>query len=129
MRLGFHADDDESETGGDMQSQGVTVDDSVGDIVERDRAERHARMKDVVQTFIVAACIVCGITYTGLQFVQDKPGTSHMLYTLAKAYPGPVLIFGVWFGVVWREWCCRHPWWAMLAAYMLGHSLFPIWPW
>lgn len=144
-RLGFFRGDDEDdepvptnlhgkhETGGGLQETGVTVGDEievdVGSFIEQDRAERWAMVKDVAMTSIVAGCIISGCLWTGWKFAHNEPGTSHTLYELSKAYPGVVLIFGVWFGVVWREWCERHPYWFGVAAFLLGHAVFPIWPW
>lgn len=136
MRLGFHAGDDEDNsctTGGGVQEQHVTTNDEievdVSDVIAEERAEWRAALTDAAQTWLVLLCIVCGCAWTAYRFMQDLPGTSHTLYGLAKQYPGIVLIFGVWFGVVWRDWAERHPFWFATAAFFIGHSTWPLFSW
>ena len=132
MRLGFHADDDESETGGDMQSQGVTVDDGVGDIVERDRAERHARMKDVVTTCFVIGLAVGGFSWTAYQwFSFGDSGTSHAVYTLMCRYPIAAMTVGYLLADVqaFQDWLDQHRRLRWLAIGGVIHCVWPIFPW
>ena len=132
--FGFNQCDDEPhDTGGDVQSTSVGTHEElqidVADIVNQELAERWERRLDLAMTCLVVACIVCGIGWTAWRFSHGQSGTSHALYALAKAYPGVVFLIGIWIGMAWSEWVARHPWWTGLAAYLLGHCLFPIWPW